>query len=989
MPAARLPGSLQSPGMPIHSRDCLVLLAVSLALSASAAEAQPTLPSSSAIVSGCTPLARTDALVTDSDDIGAVVDCAYDFSDGNDHPTASRVFKLAVDAATERGDLKGLARALNGSANELITFGGGQGAEALLLESARVSEEADDKNGMARAASSLGGLRTSQGRYEEARIQHLRSLELWTEIGSRSGMATGLNNVGGSYRALGNFVTALEYFQRSLDSLEEQGDLRRSATVLDNMGIVARRLGDYTRGLELAQRGLTIRESFRDRAGIAKSLDSISEVYQAQGNWGAALAALGKSLDIRRELGLSHATAEALNNIAVVYEAQGSYEQAVNYLHQALALNKAKVGSVSLTAEIQTHLGEVFLLEGELARSAQALNEGVAITEAAGYHEQAANARCALGRTYVARRQLTAARLEFETCLALRETLGDRGGRASVLIELADLDRRQGRLQRGRGRAEEARQIAVSTEMPDVQWRALTLIGRLQLALANPAGARSSFDAAIALVEDIRGRNPGGEETRSRFFADRLAPFQERIAMAIAQGNAAEALSFAERSKARALLDALRGNGSAIMSAMTAEERSAEVALRTSLNSASVELELVVRSATPDEARVSNLRRTRDAKRLEYQAFQSRLYADHPTLQVSRAELPRISAAEARGLVSDPNSAIVEFVLGGDRTFAILVAPTSIRAISLNVTSAELIRQVRQFRDQLGMRDLRTVATARSLYDQIFAPLRQELAGVTNLIVIPDGVLWELPFQALRSPEGRYLVEDLAVSYAPSIMVLREMMRLRSGAGAARTLLALGNPAGDAADALPDAETEVRRIARIYGHSSRILVGADAREDRWKALAPGYRVIHLAAHGLLDDASPMYSSLQLARSQATGSDDGRLEAWEIMSVPLKAELLVFSACDTARGRVAPGEGMLGLMWAGFVAGSQASLVSQWRVDSKSSAALMIAFHEAWNSSAGGISKARALQAASVAVLRSPGLSHPFHWAGFILAGDGR
>ncbi len=76
------------------------------------------------------------------------------------------------------------------------------------------------------------------------------------------------------------------------------------------------------------------------------------------------------------------------------------------------------------------------------------------------------------------------------------------------------------------------------------------------------------------------------------------------------------------------------------------------------------------------------------------------------------------------------------------------------------------------------------------------------------------------------------------------------------------------------------------------------------------------------------------------------------------------------------------------MWAGFVAGSQATLVSQWRVDSKSSAALMIAFHEAWNGT-GGLSKARALQAASISVLRTPGLSHPFHWAAFIMSGDGR
>ena len=77
------------------------------------------------------------------------------------------------------------------------------------------------------------------------------------------------------------------------------------------------------------------------------------------------------------------------------------------------------------------------------------------------------------------------------------------------------------------------------------------------------------------------------------------------------------------------------------------------------------------------------------------------------------------------------------------------------------------------------------------------------------------------------------------------------------------------------------------------------------------------------------------------------------------------------------------------MWAVFVAGSPATLVSQWRVDSPSTTALMVAFHREWNATGAGLSKARALQAASIAVLHSRGRSRPFYWAGFILAGDGR
>ncbi|HEX7437459.1 MAG TPA: CHAT domain-containing protein, partial [Caldimonas sp.] len=156
--------------------------------------------------------------------------------------------------------------------------------------------------------------------------------------------------------------------------------------------------------------------------------------------------------------------------------------------------------------------------------------------------------------------------------------------------------------------------------------------------------------------------------------------------------------------------------------------------------------------------------------------------------------------------------------------------------------------------------------TPRALYELILSPLHAALQGKTELIIVPDGVLWDLPFQALQSSARRYLVEDMAVSYAPSITVLREMMRRRSATPARRTLLAFGNPANERG-ALPETEDEVRRIAQVYGPSSRTYIGADAREDRWKTEAPNYRVVHLAAHGVVDNASPLYSHLVLARPE--------------------------------------------------------------------------------------------------------------------------
>ena len=227
----------------------------------------------------------------------------------------------------------------------------------------------------------------------------------------------------------------------------------------------------------------------------------------------------------------------------------------------------------------------------------------------------------------------------------------------------------------------------------------------------------------------LRSQNPGREEPRSRFFADRLAPYQERIALALAASNTAEALSFAERSKARALLDVIRGDGARVTKAMTGEERTRELELRTSLSSVNSELALAARAVSPDETRVSGLRRKRESKRLDYEEFQARLYAAHPELRASRAAAPTISAAEAQRLLSGPESAIVEFVAGRDRTIAFVVTPSRLSAFTLNVTTSELGRQVQRFRDQLANRDLRAMDSARALYELVLGPMHAALEG--------------------------------------------------------------------------------------------------------------------------------------------------------------------------------------------------------------------------------------------------------------------
>jgi CHAT domain-containing protein len=285
-------------------------------------------------------------------------------------------------------------------------------------------------------------------------------------------------------------------------------------------------------------------------------------------------------------------------------------------------------------------------------------------------------------------------------------------------------------------------------------------------------------------------------------------------------------------------------------------------------------------------------------------------------------------------------------------------------------------------------------------------PVRADLRGKRTLVIVPDGVLWELPFQALTDAHGHYLIEDHAISYGPSLTVLREMRRLRKqkqSVNRDNNLLAIGNPElrseptkrvkavhrDERLEPLPQAETEVKTLGQLYGSRSTIYTGADAREDRFKTEASRFKVLHLATHGILDDSSPMYSQIVLAQSD--DSEDGLLEAWEIMKLNLNADLVVLSACESGRGRVGAGEGVIGLTWALFVAGSPTLVVSQWKVESTSTSQLMVEFHRNLQAKTqtSRFSKAEALQRAALKMLGTKNFRHPFYWAGFILVGDGR
>jgi len=390
--------------------------------------------------------------------------------------------------------------------------------------------------------------------------------------------------------------------------------------------------------------------------------------------------------------------------------------------------------------------------------------------------------------------------------------------------------------------------------------------------------------------------------------------------------------------------------------------------------------------------------------RLNYEAFQNSLYAAHPELKTQRGEAPIINLHELAELLPDASSVLLEYVVTEDQTYLFAITKPAgqaeISVYTLPVNRAELTTQIEDFRRQLATRDLGFRVAAVKLYDLLLKPAQAQLRGKTKVVIAPDSNLWDLPFQALVNNAGRFVIEDASISYAPSLTVLREMTKRRmdqtATSSTSATLLAFGNPMANgekqakptlrdnSLDPLPEAAEEVKALRRLYGAGrSRIYVGLEAREDRVKSEAAQASILHFTTHGILNNAAPMYSHLTLA--EGGPNEDGLLEAWELMQLDLKAELAVLSACETARGRIGAGEGMIGFSWAMFIAGVPSIVVSQWKVESAGTRDLMVNFHRSLQIKQ---TKSEALRQAALKLMRNPETSHPFYWAGFVLVGAG-
>jgi len=808
----------------------------------------------------------------------------------------------------------------------------------------------------------------------------------------------------------GDYEKALHNFRLAQAVSEKIGDLVGVGVALCDIGLVKRELYDYEQAFLAQQKALALFETLGIKLGSAHALAQLSRLHRLLGDYREAFNCAQKSLRLYEEAKHKWGIASALTDIASVYGVQNNPQQALAYKERAVKIFEELEDPIRIAILRADTASDHFAL-GNYERALELFQVTLQQTERYGDPTGAAETRDEMGKIYAAQGRYGEALEYHRQALAVLEAGNEKDMVAKTLVNMSNAYLADGKFAEALPHAERAVSLARQVGRPFELWSALTAAGYCQLALRRPAEARQSFTEAVAIIERLRAQVAGDAEDSQRYFEDGLRAHHGLLHLLVKENQTQEALALAERAKARTLLDALQRGRVSIQKALTAEEREQERRLKLGLTMLNTQLTRITQSGKPDPQRVGEIQPRLEKARLDYEAFQTSLYAAHPELRARRGDAPIIKAEELATLIHTPNSALLEYVVTDDATYLFAITKAAdrrdadIQVFTLPIKRAELAGQVESFRRRLAGRDLGFRDEARRLYDLLLKPAQAQLRGKTDLVIAPDDRLWDLPFQALLAGDDRYVLEKCAISYAPSLTVLREMAKARRrGAETSRTsLLAFGNPAlgketmaraalvvrDESLDPLPEAEAEVKGLGRLYGAArSKIYVGAEAREDRAKNEAGAFQVLHFATHGVLDNAAPMYSHLVLA--QGDKNEDGLLEAWELMQMDLHADLAVLSACETARGRFGAGEGVIGLTWALFVAGTPATVVSQWKVESASARELMLGFHRNLRApSRDPAPKAEALRQAALKLMKNPSTSHPFYWAGFVLVGDGR
>jgi len=817
---------------------------------------------------------------------------------------------------------------------------------------------------------------------------------------------------------------AIVQYRQAAPLWHDLHDTAQEAKALERIGVLSLRMGSFQAALENLSAALPMFQSLGDKQEEQGALNNIGLVQSRLGNQRLAIQVEEQSLRLAREIGNRTEEAVVLNNLGLAYHELGEERQAIGEFEQALAIQH-DLGNVASEGAAWSNLGAIHYTQGDLEESLEAFERALPLRKQANDRRGEANT---IGKIAVVRHafgQDDEALQLFQKALDIDRDVGDRSEEStatmnmgSVLMALARYPQavetfdRAMRLQDRWGKTKDwgnqlsAKAVALTAmRQYDAAQTALTEALKAQRAIENRRGESESL-ARLAALHLARGTPGEGVQP---------ATDAARIAAEIGE----------KRSRAEALYRLARCQKA------LGHAREALASIEEALG-----LSETVRGGVPDyDLRAAFFSTVRDQYDLKValQVMVGDVTGAFETAEASRARslydllrnrLPAGTAPETGGAglakELDPKTVVLEYSLGREASYVFIVTPDGIRELPL-AGRAQIEAVARKLYAAWSAHQ-DSPADCEALSRMLLGPVRDDIRG-KRVVVVPDGALAYIPFDALFSSPGRRLIEENEVVAMVSLSSLKLMRdRTRDRRPASRLVAVFADPVFSGSDprVRPDRKApgqgvrgaalsssagdaglaDLQRLVSSRREAAAISALAPEKQ-RWEALdfdaelaavrdpkLADFRIVHFATHGLMNSRDPRLSGLVFSLVDRQGRpQNGFLRADEVANLKLGADLVVLSACQTALGKELRGEGLLGLARAFMYAGAPRVIASLWRVADSASTDLMSGFYQALLGA--HVPASEALRTAKLRLLRNPLRSAPYYWAGFSLEGDWR
>jgi len=759
-----------------------------------------------------------------------------------------------------------------------------------------------------------------------------------------------------------------------------------------------------------------------ERAGRARL--QIGDLFRNDRRFDESLSQYRKTLLIQ---GLSPSLkALAYDSIGEIYDELYQTELALrNY---SKALNLARLNKdYAVEAQVQLKLAGLSNKRGDFARAMEHAERAMNSSNKGNDQKAVALSLGFLAQMELKNGQLGKGRSDLEQALSLFRQNNDLPSEIKTLCVLSDLNLSARQVSLAKEQAQSALKLAENLTRPGitdaqrfranaVRWPCWLALARAQRASQQPDEARKSYFRAVSgttfnwwMVYATTERSAIG------FGEERQAAYRELVDVLVELGRIDEAYNAYQYARVRTLPGFVRSRR------LAGSRNNSDTDNRTSALSASI-IALRTKLLSPTLSKDHRENLERELFEVEDDLAEKRFQAELNNPSQRMVFSTPATVEQLKNQLSDDES-VIEFCLGEDRSFAWMISRGTV-GFEILPGRRKIEGKIRSYLNDLStpptnlhlqLRVAKQRAMAEDLFTLLFGKLASQLRDESKLIVIPDGLLNYVPYESLVHKD-RYLIEDHPISYLPSaslIELLRQAAKSTPDREGQLDLLAFGDPVFQQQSKisltrkltsnrsqmgpqvwdwdrtnlsrLPRTRDEVEYIASLIPKQrTRLYLGKDSTEKAFKQEPLNrYRWIHLATHSLINERNPGRSAVVLALD-GNNDEDGFLRATEIAELNLNCDLVILSACDTGRGQLSSGEGIIGLSRSFFIAGARSVIVSQWAVSDISTAQLM---KDLYQQLVDGSAKPAALREAKLRMIHGGSETrHPYYWAPFIVIG---